>query len=227
MTRKGSCFKLKLYFVRHGKTQWNLEGRFQGAGGDSPLLDESYRQMVQVGQFLRSVPFQHVYSSPIKRARVTAENILTELDQTIPFTLMSRLEEFHLGKLEGMRFDDVQTQFSAELDGFRNHPDQYSTDRIGGETFTEVIQRMTPAIEAIVAANPGPKDNVLVVSHGAALNAEVNALLGTPLPDLRHRGGLRNTSVTILETAPRKPYQLIDWNDTSFLTEAADPTDTI
>nr|WP_235809007.1 histidine phosphatase family protein [Levilactobacillus senmaizukei] len=218
---------MKLYFVRHGKTQWNLEGRFQGAGGDSPLLAESYQQMSQVGQFLKPITFRHVYASPIKRARVTAEHILAELDQAIPLTLMSRLEEFHLGKLEGMRFVDVQAQFPQELDGFRNHPDQYRTDRIGGETFSEVIARMTPGIEAIVAANPGDDDNVLVVSHGAALNAEVNALLATPLAALRHRGGLRNTSVTILETAPGQPYRLIDWNDTSFLTETADPTDTI
>ncbi len=225
---RGRDDTLKLYFVRHGKTQWNLEGRFQGAGGDSELLTESYQQMVQVGRFLRHTSFQHAYSSPIRRARVTAQHVVKELHQHVPLTLMSRLEEFHLGQLEGMAFDDVKAQFPAELDAFRNHPDQYDTSRIGGETFQEVIDRMTPGIQAIVAANPQPKANVLIVSHGAALNAEINALLGTPLPDLRKRGGIRNTSVTVLETTDGgQSFNLLDWNDTSFLTAAASPTDTI
>ncbi|MFC6261167.1 histidine phosphatase family protein [Levilactobacillus fujinensis] len=218
---------MKLYFIRHGKTQWNLEGRFQGAGGDSPLLTESYQQMVQVGHFLRDTSFTHAYASPIKRARVTARRVVRELHQRVPLTLMSRLEEFHLGQMEGMAFEDVRKQFPAELDAFRNHPDRYDAASIGGETFTEVIARMTPAIQTIVAANSRPTDNVLVVSHGAALNAEINALLGTPLTDLRKRGGIRNTSVTILETTDGQHFDLIDWNDTSFLTAAATPTDTI
>lgn len=218
---------MKLYFIRHGKTQWNLEGRFQGAGGDSPLLDESYQQMIQVGRFLKDTPFTHAYASPIKRARVTAQRVIQELHQKVPLTLVSRLEEFHLGKMEGMAFTAVREQFPAELDAFRNHPDQYDAAKIGGETFPQVIDRMTPAIQKIVAANAQRDANVLIVSHGAALNAEINALLGTPLADLRKRGGLRNTSVTILETADGRHYDLIDWNDTSFLTEPATPTDTI
>ncbi|MFC6289387.1 histidine phosphatase family protein [Levilactobacillus angrenensis] len=218
---------LKLYFIRHGKTQWNLEGRFQGAGGDSPLLPESYEQMVQVGRFLKDTPFTHAYASPIKRARVTAQHVIKELDHQVPLTLVSRLEEFHLGQMEGMAFDDVRKQFPAELDAFRNHPDQYDAAKIGGETFTQVIDRMTPAIQKIVAANADPQDNVLIFSHGAALNAEINGLLGTPLADLRKRGGLRNTSVTILETLDGQHYDLIDWNDTSFLTAKPTATDTI
>lgn len=218
---------MKLYFIRHGKTQWNLEGRFQGAGGDSPLLPESYQQMVQVGQFLRGTKFRHAYASPIKRARVTAQHVVRELHQRLPLTLLSRLEEFHLGELEGRTFQEVQERFPEELDAFRNHPDRYRTDRIGGETFTQVIDRMTPAIRQIVRDNPAADDNVLVVSHGAALNAEINALLGTPLADLRKRGGIRNTSVTVLETRDGEHFTLVDWNNTSFLTAAASPTDTI
>lgn len=218
---------MKLYFIRHGKTQWNLEGRFQGAGGDSPLLPESYQQMVQVGRYLRGTSFVHAYASPIKRARVTAQHVIRELHQEIPLTLMSRLEEFHLGKMEGQTFAAIQKRFPAELDAFRNHPDRYQTAQVGGETFPQVIARMTPAIQRIVAANRQPQDNVLIFSHGAALNAEINALLQTPLADLRQRGGLRNTSVTVLETTDGQHFELLDWNNTSFLTAAATPTDTI
>lgn len=47
---------MKLYFVRHGRTLWNLEGRFQGASGDSPLLPESIDILKQLGQHLKEIP---------------------------------------------------------------------------------------------------------------------------------------------------------------------------
>ena len=51
---------MKLYFVRHGRTVWNQEGRFQGASGDSPLLPESIETLKQLGQYLKDVPFDQI-----------------------------------------------------------------------------------------------------------------------------------------------------------------------
>ena len=66
------------------------------------------------------------------------------------------------------------------------------------------------------------------MSHGAALNAEINALLGIPLANLRDRGGLANTSTTILETNDGgQNFILNKWNDTEYLTGALDQTSTI
>ncbi|HGA1572744.1 TPA: histidine phosphatase family protein, partial [Streptococcus agalactiae] len=48
---------MKFYLVRHGKTQWNLEGRFQGANGDSPLLEEAIEELEELGQYLSSIHF--------------------------------------------------------------------------------------------------------------------------------------------------------------------------
>jgi len=143
-------------------------------------------------------------------------------------TVISRLREFNLGKMEGMAFTDVQAQYPTEFEAFRNHPDQYDPTAIQGESFQQLLKRMQPAIRQIVAANPKREDNVLIVSHGAALNALVNTLLGASLATLRDRGGLSNTSTTILETRYRgKSYKLLDWNYTSYLSRRPDPTDTI
>jgi probable phosphoglycerate mutase len=215
-----------LYFVRHGKTEWNLESRYQGAGGDSPLLPQSYEEMNLLGKHLAKVVFNHIYASPIKRARVTATTINRKLKKHPQISLLSRLEEFHLGKMEGMKFADVERQYPKDFDNFRNHPDLYDPTSIGGESYADVIKRMTPAIINIVQNNPNA--NVLIVSHGAALNAEMNALLGVPLADLRKRGGLANTSTTILESQDLgKSFQLIDWNDTSYLNRKLDETDLV
>ena len=53
---------MKLYFVRHGKTEWNLEGRLQGAKGDSPLLEESIEQVRELGRYLSDTHFDLVFS---------------------------------------------------------------------------------------------------------------------------------------------------------------------
>lgn len=54
---------MKFYFVRHGKTQWNLEGRFQGANGDSPLLEESVHDLEKLGDYLQDVKFDAVFQA--------------------------------------------------------------------------------------------------------------------------------------------------------------------
>lgn len=217
----------KLYFVRHGKTEWNLESRYQGAHGDSPLLPASYGEIKQLGHFLRPVKFRHVFASPIKRARLTAFELQKNMHQKAPLTLMSQLAEFDLGKMEGMLFGDVKQQFPHEFEAFRYHPDRYDPTQIQGETFTQLINRMGSAIKEISRANQGDV-NILIVSHGAALNAVINSLLGVSLAHLRDRGGLSNTSTTIVQTQTGSEFKLLKWNDTSYLRRSVDdPTDTI
>ena len=98
----------KVYLIRHGKTQWNLESRYQGANGDSPLLDQSYKEIELLAESLKNVPINHVYASPLKRARVTAMTLLQHLNRPVPLTIDSRLKEFNLGKMEGMHFESCQ-----------------------------------------------------------------------------------------------------------------------
>ena len=218
---------MKFYFVRHGKTRWNLESRYQGAGGDSPLLPESYKEMDELARYYYRTRFAHIYASPIKRARVTALRISKNLKFQPPVSLWSRFKEFNLGKMEGMKFKDAKQKFPKEFDAFRNHPDQYHPKRIQGESFPDVIHRMTPAVK-LIAQNYPNSANVMIVSHGAALNALINSLLGSSLADLRKRGGLANTSTTILSTQNRgRTFQLVKWNNTAYISKKLDPTDVI
>jgi len=219
----------KLLFIRHGKTEWNLEGRYQGSQGDSPLLPASYEEIHQLAAALRPIHFNHIYASPLKRARDTAMTLQQDLDQPdLTVSILSRLREFNLGKMEGMAFTAVQAAYPTEFDAFRNHPDQYDPTAIQGESFQQLVKRMLPAVHQIIAANPRREDNVLIVSHGAALNALINTMLGASLATLRDRGGLSNTSTTMLETRDRgKSYKLLLWNDTSYLSRQPDATDTI
>ena len=216
----------KVYLIRHGKTQWNLESRYQGANGDSPLLKDSYREIELLASSLQRIPFEHAYTSPLKRARVTAQALLNHLNPEIPLTIDSRLKEFNLGKMEGMHFEDVAAKWPEVLKNFRHHPDKYDESLVEGESFLEVIARFRAAIEEY--CRQYPNGNILVISHGAALNAAINALIGTPLAHLKDRGGLSNTSTTILLTNDGRHFELEKWNDTSYLHKSkVDPTDTI
>ncbi|AMY13490.1 histidine phosphatase family protein [Limosilactobacillus reuteri] len=216
----------KVYLIRHGKTQWNLESRYQGANGDSPLLKDSYREIELLASSLQRIPFEHAYTSPLKRARVTAQALLNHLNPEIPLTIDSRLKEFNLGKMEGMHFEDVAAKWPEVLKNFRHHPDKYDESLVEGESFLEVIARFRAAIEEY--CRQYPNGNILVISHGAALNAAINALIGTPLAHLKDRGGLSNTSTTILTTNDDRHFELEKWNDTSYLHKSkVDPTDMI
>lgn len=216
----------KVYLIRHGKTQWNLESRYQGANGDSPLLKDSYREIELLASSLQRIPFEHAYASPLKRARITAQALLNHLNPEIPLTIDSRLKEFNLGKMEGMHFEDVAAKWPEVLKNFRHHPGKYDESLVEGESFLEVIARFRAAIEEY--CRQYPNGNILVISHGAALNAAINALIGTPLAHLKDRGGLSNTSTTILTTNDGRHFELEKWNDTSYLHKSkVDPTDTI
>ncbi|MFZ2354057.1 histidine phosphatase family protein [Paucilactobacillus nenjiangensis] len=217
----------KLYFIRHGKTEWNLESRYQGMHGDSPLLPQSYAEIKLLAKSLKGIPFSRLYASPIKRARITAFELVADLKQPIRVSLMNELAEFNLGKMEGMLFSEVEQQYPVEFNAFRNHPDQYDPTAIGAESFPALIRRFNHGIHEILQT-AADDENILVVSHGAALNAALNGIVGVPLAHLRDRGGLSNTSTTVLETKNHgQDFKIISWNQTDYLHKEKDLTDTI
>ena len=216
----------KIYFVRHGKTEWNLEGRYQGAHGDSPLLKQSYLEIALLAEHLKDVDFAKAYASPIKRARVTAQKLVMLLEKPVKLEENQAFQEFNLGQMEGMKVSDAKAKFPQALAAFKNHPDQYDGHKIGGENYQDVIDRMTPEIKKICQRYP--QENILLVSHGAALCAEIRHLMGVPLADLRAKGGLANTSTTILESNDLgETFKCLAWNQTDYLKKKLDPTDIV
>lgn len=221
---------MKLYFVRHGKTKWNLEGRYQGGSGNSPLLPESYADIRKLANYLNenNVRFKAFYASPLQRALTTAVMIRNDMGITVPVIVDRRLKEFNLGDLEGMKFVDAESQYPAQIKAFRYEPDRYDPSTFHGENFEHMIARGKDLIADIVARYPDPEDNVLLVSHGAALCALTRTLEGYPIADIRKRGGLTNTSLTVLETDDGgKSFQERLWNETSYLDRKITSRDTI
>ncbi|MGM0215523.1 histidine phosphatase family protein [Enterococcus sp. AZ109] len=207
---------MKLYFTRHGKTQWNQEKRFQGMMGDSPLLAESFRAIETLGETLKEVPFEKIYTSSARRAYLTAEGIKSRLNHPVEIVRTDDLRELGLGSLEGQLVDVMHEKYGVNMDNLRSRLDLYDPAPFDGETIEQMLKRTTGVVhKAVAEAKEGP---LLFVGHGASLTAAIQALTGKPTAELRAMGGLYNNSLTILETSEHsQPYKLIKWNDVNFL----------
>lgn len=142
-----------LYLVRHGQTELNVQNILQG-WRDSPLTARGCEQALATRAAFedRGVTFDHVYSSPLGRARCTAELIVGEGQ---PVELVDDLREWHLGSLEGTSNHEMPAQ------PWGDYPVAF-----GGESEGELRERMVAALSRIMAR---PQHNcVLAVSHGSA-----------------------------------------------------------
>ena len=204
---------MKLYFVRHGRTIWNLEGRFQGAGGDSPLLPESIDTLKVLGQYLSNIPFDEIYSSDLPRAVKSAEIIQSQLQTQCPLETIPDLREWHLGKLEGLKIATLEAIYPQQIEAFRTNLAKFDTRMFEAESLYNTTQR---TIQFIKSLRGNQAKRVLIVGHGANLTASLRTLLGYKEPLLRKDGGLANASLTILETEDFETFTLERWNDTSY-----------
>ena len=204
---------MKLYFVRHGRTVWNLEGRFQGASGDSPLLSESIDILKQLGQYLNEIHFDTIYSSDLPRAVKSAEIIQSQLQAPCPLKSIPDLREWQLGKLEGLKIATLNAIYPQQIKAFRSNLAQFDTKMFEAESLYSTTQR---TIQFIKSLKESPAENILIVGHGANLTASLRTLIGYKEAHLRKEGGLANASLTVLETENFETFTLERWNDTSY-----------
>ena len=152
-----------IYLVRHGQTRFNLERRYQGAC-DSPLTALGEDQARAVGRLLAELAPRDcpIVSSPLGRARATAELIRRAGGFTSDITLDPRLAEISMGAWDGRLISEIDTAAA----GFTSEdlpPDWYMRSP-DGETYAQFAARLGDWVES-VRSLPGP---LIVVSHGVA-----------------------------------------------------------
>lgn len=167
-----------LYIVRHGQTDLNKQGIVQGRGRDTDLNDEGRRQANQFYEAYKSVVFDKIYISELKR---TQQSIQQFIDLGIPYQKLAGLDELAWGIYEGQ--PATTENKAAFLDLMRNWLDgNLDTKFEGGESPNEVKERQLQALE-IIMAHPEEK-NVLVCMHGRALRLLMCILTGLPLTQM-------------------------------------------
>lgn len=147
-----------LYLVRHGETLWNTEGRLCGSS-DVPLSAVGQQQAHQVAQRLRAVPLAAVYSSPLVRARQTAEIIAAP--HGVPVQVVAALREIDYGAWEGMRVDELARRFPEAERCRTDDPLRFVAP--DGEPFAHFVARVTAALQDIAARHAD--GHIAVVAH--------------------------------------------------------------
>jgi broad specificity phosphatase PhoE len=147
-----------LVLIRHGQTDWNAEGRWQGQA-DQPLNEVGCGQACQAADYLRQFGFNALYSSDLRRAFETAQIIGHELGLDV--VAEPRLREINLGRWQGMQVAEIQAQYPEEFRRWREQP--LSVQPPGGETLAALAARVLEAVNAIIARHP--RQRVGVVSH--------------------------------------------------------------
>jgi len=162
-------------FIRHGQTDWNREGLLQGSS-DIPLNDMGRAQAHDAFMTLRSRPWDVVVSSPLQRARETAQIIADGLDIPLGRAYPGLIERDY-GPLEG-------TSAAAAIERWpaREYP--------GAESLDSVARRGEAALAEIVADIPDGA--VLVVCHGTIIRYTLARIAGRPVP------GIDNGSISML-----------------------------
>ena len=164
----------QLWLVRHGQTDWNQQGRYQGQA-DMPLNEAGIRQAEEAAAQVAHLPISAIYTSDLVRARRTAEIIAARLG--LPLQQDTRLREIHQGEWQGLLVSEIATRYASEISRFRASP--MTARAPGGETVAEVADRLWSAADEIARRHAGQQ--VLVVSHGLALATLIARARRVPL----------------------------------------------
>ncbi|SFS52794.1 histidine phosphatase family protein [Paenibacillus sp. BC26] len=143
---------MKVFAVRHGQTEWNVERRICGIS-DIPLTIRGTEQASALAASLSDAKIDLVISSPLIRARLTAEILSDAIGKA--YVVEDRLTEQNYGKYEGVKRDDA---------GFLEAKKHFPSKLSGGESLLQVAQRVYNLLDAIVVKYKGM--HVLLVTHG-------------------------------------------------------------
>lgn len=174
-----------ILFARHGETQWNRDGRFQGHA-DPPLNDAGRAQAEGLAERLEGQRFAAIYASDLRRAWETADIVAARLRRDV--TRDAGLREIDVGSWSGLTRAEVAAR---DPDGFA----RWLAGEVGhdGETREQHLARVLAAVLSIGAAHGG--ERVLVVSHGGSLRTLQRHALGEPRPVLDNCGTYELTVV--------------------------------
>jgi 2,3-bisphosphoglycerate-dependent phosphoglycerate mutase len=151
-----------LILVRHGETDWNRDGRFQGHA-DPPLNATGRKQARALADVVAGETADAVYSSDLARARQTADIIGERLG--LPVVHERALREIDVGAWQGLNHAEIEGRFPGGLDRWRAGEAGWEL----GESYEELTARLLPVLREI--ARRHPEGEVVVVGHGGTIRA--------------------------------------------------------
>jgi len=195
---------MRIIFVRHGETDWNLEGRVQG-NANVPLNRKGLEQAKRVAVRLKNEKIDAIYSSDLERARQTANEIAKYHKAKVRCSKFLRERKF--GELEGM----LNSGYKKIRD--ESGLPKYLYRPPGGENYPDLQKR---AEKFLAAIKKRPGQNILVVSHGGVIRTFISVLTKKHIslaPEIEQR----NTAVNVIEIRRGSPPKVHCMNSTEHL----------
>lgn len=171
--RKDACMT-KILLVRHGKTQWNAGGRFQGHA-DVALSEEGLQQADLLAARFPAEKLDAVYASDLSRAYCTAQCVAVRFGLTA--TPIAALREIHFGAWEGLTYEEIEARWPEQLRLVFERPDLAGAP--DGETFRQLRRRAWAALTEIHRRHPN--QTVALFAHGGTNRALLTKALHMPL----------------------------------------------
>lgn len=180
---------MKIYLVRHGQTDANVERRFAGFT-DVPLNQVGIEQAERIAKILKDAPIEYIVSSDLVRARKTAE-IINQY-HGLNINIDRQLREVNFGKFEGLTFEEMRTQkpeFEKQLRS-EGHLFQYPE----GESLSEAYQRINTTFSRILSLE---YNHILIVAHSGTIKSIITKVLSDDLENF-WRIDVKNATVSTL-----------------------------
>jgi probable phosphoglycerate mutase len=168
-----------ILLARHGETDWNREGRFQGHA-DPPLNDTGRMQAAELAAELADAELAAVYSSPLRRAIETAR-VVAAARELEPLAL-DALREIDVGSWQGLTRAEIETRFPDQFARWLDY-EQGWTD---GESYQEMGRRVVTALLELAAEHCG--EQILAITHGGPIRAAFAFANGTSHAEARRLG---------------------------------------
>ena len=177
----------EIILIRHGETEWNSQQRMQGHS-NSDLSSVGQAQIQALGQWMKNVPFDLIYSSDSLRAKQTAESITQFSGHELQFD--QRLREKNLGVFEGLTSEEARERHPEVFRLFKTAGSKYVIDE--GESTQQLQDRALEIVDEIRIKHP--EERVLLVTHGGFIRVVMKHSLGLSL-ETPTRFLIRNTGV--------------------------------
>ena len=198
----------EIILIRHGETEWNLTGRWQGHA-DSALSVRGIAQAQALGERMKGEGVDVVYASDLERALHTSR--LVGGPSGWQARSMPALRERDLGVLEGLTTDEMKEIQPDVYQSFMDGGPDYQPP--GGESFRQFFDRCSLAIDTLANEHSGQK--VVAVTHGGVLGAVFRKVLKISL-EAERNFLLLNCSINRIQKSQTN-WNLVSWGDIAHL----------
>lgn len=200
-----------LYLIRHGETEWNRLGKFQGSK-DISLCEDGISQAKYLAERLDG-NFDYLYTSPLTRAKKTAQ-IICKKSKIDPI-IFDDMREINYGEWEGLTTKEIKASFSQEFKLWKT--DKITAPICGGDvSLKNASIRGKNSVLKIVQAHQGKK--IVIVAHGGIIKAAIIGLFNFDMT-MYHKIYIGNTSITKLIFNDKLEPIIEVLNDTSHLVD--------